>query len=251
MDKSKGQLLMDFNDIKTLGDICILKRGRNIDKKHYKSAGTPYIVGASHIQNGIAASDVYVNPGDLKNITLATKGDIIVSCVGTLGKTGLLKCERAVLSGHVFALSPLYDIDVLYLVALITYALADCVPDSDTDKIGFNTKLDPEVLMRQKIHIPGEDDQKWVVLNLVRFAIMQVAVHIDHITPADINRACDVLRTLQNDAKKRLRGQSKKLDDLEKALGEAPALLEDESPDNPFRILLEERSRINKLLKIL
>lgn len=246
------QHIISYNDIKSLNDICELKIGRNIDKKYQRNKGVPYIVGASNIQKGVIKTNVFLDPSELKNLSYAYKGDIIISCVGTLGKIGILRDEKAVLSRHVFALSPIYPIDELYLIALVSYALADCVPETEGNNTGFSNKLEPELLLNQEIQIADNDDQRWLVLSLVRYAIIQVATHIDHITPTDISKAIEMLTVLQMNTKKRIRNQLKHIDELEKMLGDCPAALEeDEVEENPFRLLFEERKRMNKLLNIL
>ena len=246
------QLNINYSDIKYLKDICELKTGRNIDKKYHKDNGIPYITGASNIQKGIIVTDRFLNPAELKNLSYAVKGDIIVSCVGTLGKIGILKDEKAVLSKHVFALSPIFPIDELYLIALVTYALADCMPETDGDKTGFSNKLEPKILLNQEIQIADNDDQRWLVLSLVRYAILQVATHINHIKPTDISKAIDMLTELQINTKKRIRNQLKHIDELEIMLSDCPdALKEEKGENNPFVLLLEERKRMNKLLNIL
>lgn len=243
---------MSFYKIKSLKDICEIKTGRNIDKKYHKDSGVPYITGASNIQKGIIVTDRFLDHAELKNLSYAVKGDIIVSCVGTLGKIGILKDEKAILSKHVFALSPVIAIDELYLIALISYALADCIPATDGDKTGFSNKLEPEILLDQEIQIADKDDQRWLVLSLVRYAILQVATHIDHIKPTDVNKAIEMLTELQINTKKRIRNQLKHIDELEKILGDCPAALEEyKGEENPLRLLFEERQRMNKLLNIL
>lgn len=245
------QVSINFSDIKCLGEICELKTGRNVDKKYFKEKGVPYIVGASNIKKGVIETDIYLNPNELKNVTYANIGDIIVSCVGTLGKIGVLKQGKAILSKHVFALSPLYPIDEIYLIALVSYALANCVPETE-EKIGFSNKLDPEVLMSQNIKIAENDEQRWLVLSLVRYAILQVATHLNHINTTDINGAIEMLTELQTNSKKRIRNQLKQIDEIERLLKDCPAALEEEKgEDNPIVLLLEERKRMNKLLNIL
>lgn len=194
------QKSIDFSDVKCLGEICELKTGKNIDKKYFKTQGVPYIVGASNIQKGVIKTNVFINPNEIKNLSYACKGDIIVSCVGTLGKIGVLKDEKAVLSKHVFALSPIYHIDELYLIALVSYALANCIPETEGEKVGFSNKLDPELLMNSEIQIAEKDEQRWLVLSLVRYAILQVASHIEHINTTDINKAIEMLTELPEKA---------------------------------------------------
>lgn len=246
------QQYINYSDIKSLNDICELKTGRNIDKKYHRNKGVPYIVGASNIQKGVIETNVFLDPSELKNLSYAYKGDIIISCVGTLGKIGVLRDEKAVLSRHVFALSPIYPIDELYLIALVSYALADCIPETESDKTGFSNKLEPELLMNCEIQIADKDEQRWLVLSLVRYAILQVATHIEHIKTTDIISAIEMLTELQSNTKKRIRNQLKHIDELEKMLSDCPdALKEDKGENNPFVLLLEERKRMNKLLNIL
>lgn len=234
-----------------ISEICTLIQGKNIDKKKLSDKGIPYITGASCIQKGVVVCDRFVDAGTCGNMAVATKGDLIVSCVGTLGKIGMLQYDQAVVSKHVFALHPFKEMDVLYLLAMVTYTLADIVPEDQSDGVGFSNKFDPEMLMDASIAIPEKDEQRWLVSMLVRYAILQVATNLDHIKPLEIREAIDMLNELSSDTRKRIRNQLKKLDELEKLLEECPAVMEDTSCDNPFVLLFEERKRMNKLLKIL
>ena len=236
---------------KKISEICTLTLGRNIDKKKLSDEGIPYITGASCIQKGLVVCNRFVDEATCKGIGIAVKGDLVVSCVGTLGKIGILQYDRAVVSKHVFALHPTKEVDVLYLLAMVTYALAAVVTEDQTEAIGFSNKFDPVELMNATIAIPDHDEQRWLVLMLVRYAILQVATHIEHIKPTEIQQAIETLNELSANARKRIRNQLEKLDELEKCLGDCPAAMEDTSPENPFVIIFEERKRMNKLLKIL
>jgi hypothetical protein len=106
--------------------------------------------------------------------------------------------------------------------------------------------------MSQNIKIAENDEQRWLVLSLVRYAILQVATHLNHINTTDINGAIEMLTELQTNSKKRIRNQLKQIDELEILLKDCPAALEEEKgEDNPIVLLLEERKRMNKLLNIL
>ncbi len=234
-----------------ISEICTLIQGKNIDKKKLSDKGIPYITGASCIQKGVVVCDRFVDAGTCGDSALAAKGDLIVSCVGTLGKIGVLQYNQAVVSKHVFALHPFKEVDLLYLIAMVTYTLADIVPEDLPDGVGFSNKFDPQTLMDASIDIPEEDEQRWLVSMLVRYAILQVATHINHINPSEIRDAIEMLNELSADTRKRIRNQLKKLDELEELIGECPAAMEDTSPDNPFVLIFEERKRMNKLLKIL
>ena len=135
---------------------------------------------------------------------------------------------------------------------MVSYALANCIPETEGEKVGFSNKLDPELLMNSEIQIAEKDEQRWLVLSLVRYAILQVASHIEHINTTDINKAIEMLTELQSNTKKRIRNQLKHIDELEILLKDCPAALEEEKgEDNPIVLLLEERKRMNKLLNIL
>src|SRR5574344_837341 len=161
-----------------LSDICILTTGKNIDKKHVCPSGTPYITGASCIQQGVVETTSFVDVGKIKQPGIAHNGDIIISRVGTLGKIGILKLKDACLSAHVIALTPKINIDITYLLAMLITGLTQIETEEECDKIGFSVKLDPAEIMKLQIEVPEINEQKYLVMSLVRWALVSCAVRL-------------------------------------------------------------------------
>ena len=71
------------------GNIIQLISGRDLDPSQYSNdgIGTPYITGASNIEK----DGLIINRWTRKPVTIAKKGDILISCKGTIGKIQLIK----------------------------------------------------------------------------------------------------------------------------------------------------------------
>lgn len=234
-----------------LSDICKIITGKNIDKKKQIQKGTPYITGASNITKGVVTTSSFVNIRMLRNPSIALKGDIIVSCVGTIGKIGVLELEKAVLSGHVFALRPKYKIDTLYLLAIITATLSENLPQIDAEATGFSNKYDPKELSDVEIFVAEDDEQRWLVMSLVRYAIIQVARNLEHISSKEVAQSINLLDELSQSARKSLRTSKNSIDKLFEELQKGVIPYDDGDPENPFLLLENEKHRINNLIKIL
>jgi len=71
------------------GNVIQLISGRDLDPSQYSNdgIGTPYITGASNIEK----DGLIINRWTRKPVTIAKKGDILISCKGTIGKIQLIK----------------------------------------------------------------------------------------------------------------------------------------------------------------
>ena len=236
---------------KRISEICALIQGKNIDKSKLSDKGIPYITGASCIHKGVVVCDRFVDAQTSKDYRMATKGDIIVSCVGTLGKIGILQYDKAVVSKHVFALHPFMEVDVIYLLAMVVSTLTDFLPEEQPGVMGFSNKFDPQTLMDESVTIPDQDEQRWLVLMLVRYAFLQVADNIEHINSKEIREAIEVLDKLAAQTRMHIRKKIGTLDEMDKLVRKNPNVMEDTSHCNPFVFIQEEKKRMEKLLKIL
>ncbi|MGM9763370.1 MAG: restriction endonuclease subunit S [Candidatus Cryptobacteroides sp.] len=234
-----------------ISELCDIITGRNIDKGKQLVKGTPYITGASNIRNGKIVTEIFVDESSIKNPGIALKGDIIVSCVGTLGKIGIMDLDRAVLSKHVFALRPRFELNTLYLIAMLMGGLCQELESDGEEKTGFSNKLDPAEIMDIKLNIPDADSQQYLVLSLVRYAIAQVACHLEHVSANDVSTSIDTLNELTSNTRKVLRRQQSTIEELFEGLEDTCVPVEDDDPENPFNILRQEQHRIQNLIKII
>lgn len=84
-----------------LGDIIQLQSGADLVPSQYNdnSYGVPYITGASNIDNGSILINRWTNSP--KNIAL--KGDLLITCKGTIGTMAFLKDEKVHIARQIMA----------------------------------------------------------------------------------------------------------------------------------------------------
>jgi type I restriction enzyme S subunit len=76
-----------------LGDVINLTSGQDMspDKYNIKNRGVPYITGASNIENG----KIIINRWTLTPKAISKKGDLLLTCKGTVGVLAFLDNEKA------------------------------------------------------------------------------------------------------------------------------------------------------------
>ena len=80
------------------------------DKYNSREKGIPYITGASNIENGI----VTINRWTDRPTNIAFKGDLLLTCKGTVGKTAILQEDKAHIARQIMALTPIV-IDTVFI----------------------------------------------------------------------------------------------------------------------------------------
>lgn len=96
-----------------LGSVIKLISGRDIPAKlcNDEGKGIPYILGASNIKQREFIPERWIE----EPVVIAEKGDILVSCKGTIGKTIILEQEQIHISRQIMALRCSELINVKYL----------------------------------------------------------------------------------------------------------------------------------------
>ena len=91
-----------------LGNIISLLSGQDLVPSLYnnKNIGIPYITGASNIEN----STIIINRWTEHEKSIARKGDILLTCKGTVGKTAVLQEECAHIARQIMAITPVFII---------------------------------------------------------------------------------------------------------------------------------------------
>lgn len=85
------------------GEIISLTSGRDMKPAEYndKGKGVPYITGASNIKG----SQIIVNRWTESAKVLARKGDLLLTCKGTVGKTAILERREAHIARQIMAIT--------------------------------------------------------------------------------------------------------------------------------------------------
>jgi type I restriction enzyme S subunit len=95
-----------------LGDVISLLSGQDMSAKMYNESGKgiPYITGASNIED----SQVIINRWIEQPRAVAKKGDLLLTCKGTIGKTAQLKVDEVHIARQLMSLKPIKN-DVKYI----------------------------------------------------------------------------------------------------------------------------------------
>lgn len=108
-----------------LGNIINLVSGRDLTPDCYSDLplnnGVPYITGASNIEN----EQVIINRWTVKPQTLAYKGDLLLTCKGTVGLIAFLQCENAHIARQIMSLKAFSCIDMDYLKYFVLSYIAE------------------------------------------------------------------------------------------------------------------------------
>ncbi len=108
-----------------LGSIINLTSGRDLTPDCYsdieKKDCVPYITGASNIEN----EQVIINRWTSKPQTLAYKGDLLLTCKGTVGLLAFLQCEKAHIARQIMSIKQFACIDMFYLKYFVLSYIAE------------------------------------------------------------------------------------------------------------------------------
>lgn len=96
-----------------LGSVIVLQSGQDMtpDKYNDTGKGIPYITGASNIENG----KVIINRWTEYGRAFADKGDLLITCKGTVGTMAVLNEERVHIARQIMAIRPLRGLCVPYI----------------------------------------------------------------------------------------------------------------------------------------
>lgn len=205
--------------ITRLSDCTEILTGRNIDKSktNEQGNGTPYITGASDIIKGQIQCKRYVLEEQIKNPTIAKKGDIIISIVGTIGKIGMMTIDRAILSGHCAIIRPKKGVNLPYLVAVVSRLVLDICPD-DEFLSGFSKKIDIEQLKALKVSLPKLIIQDHIVTMMAQILSLTMALEASKDTMEDHAQLIDLLAEKYAQLRTNYKGKIKILENLDNHL---------------------------------
>lgn len=205
--------------ITRLSDCTEILTGRNIDKSktNEQGNGTPYITGASDIVKGQIQCKRYVLEEQIKNPTIAKRGDIIISIVGTIGKIGMMTIDRAVLSGHCAIIRPKKGVNLPYMVAVVSRLVLDICPD-DEFLSGFSKKIDIEQLKALKVSLPKLIIQDHIVTMMAQILSLTMALEASKDTMEDHAQLIDLLAEKYAQLRTNYKGKIKILENLDNHL---------------------------------
>lgn len=236
----------NIDNVVSLADICEVLQGRNVDKKktNDQGEGLPIVVGASDIVQGRFVPKRWCKE-NINNPVFSEEGDILISVVGTLGKMGVNADGPAVLSKHVCALRPKQGVSRQYLMAVISRLLLDAIPDTADDVVlGFQNKVDVDVLKKIRFTLPALFIQEWLVSRLTSIATMILAYK----GKQEDFLSCDGIISVIEQERKEQRAHMR---ELSEKLGKIADMLENLPPDSDtLQMIADARSAYSRLLKI-
>jgi len=94
-----------------------LTSGQDLTADKFNSAckGTPYITGASNLENG----SVIINRWTTEPKSFAYSGDLLLTCKGTIGKLAFLTVEKAHIARQIMSIASPYKIDLCYIKIIL------------------------------------------------------------------------------------------------------------------------------------
>ena len=104
-----------------LKELWELLSGRDLlpNEHNDKSKGIPYITGASNFANGIITIARWTEHPQV----IAEKGDLLITCKGTVGEIAYNTLEQAHIARQIMAIRNLYHLNIEYLKICLEYNL--------------------------------------------------------------------------------------------------------------------------------
>jgi type I site-specific deoxyribonuclease len=135
-----------------LGEIIILLSGQDLNYKECNETqqGIPYIIGASNFHNGRLNINRWTEFG--KNI--AEKGEILVTCKGTVGEMSILEIDKAHIARQIMSIKA-----ILCYQKYILYFLSFRIKDLKEKANGLIPGISREDLLYQLIPLPPLAEQ--------------------------------------------------------------------------------------------
>ena len=233
---------MNLNIITKLADCTEILTGRKIDKSktNEQGNGTPYITGASDIVQGRIECKRYVIENEIKKPTIAKKGDIIISTVGTLGKIGIMTIDRAVLGGHCAIIRPKKGVSMPFLVSVVSRLVLDICPD-DEFLSGFSKKLDLEQLKNLQFTLPKLIVQDYIVTMMASILSLTMAVEAGNETMESQTLLINLLAEKHAELRVKYKSKIKILEQIDNQLNHIQ--------DNELQEILSNFNNIKNRLK--
>ncbi len=132
-----------------LGDCIDLLSGQDLPSSRYndKKEGIVYLTGASNIDDN---GNIIINRWTTSPTSVAHKGNLLLTCKGTIGKTSILDIEEAHIARQIMAITEIL-IDIEYLKYFIEISILELqrraksmIPGIDRDTVrGLDFPLPP------------------------------------------------------------------------------------------------------------
>ena len=146
-----------------LGEIIGLKSGQDMTPNNYNSInkGIPYITGASNFSNGTIIIDRWTEVPR----SIAGKGDLLITCKGTVGEMALLTETKAHIARQVMAISGIFNLNIEYIHLFLRWYVSELKAMAKSMIPGISR----EMIINALIPMPPIKEQKRIVEKLEEF----------------------------------------------------------------------------------
>jgi type I restriction enzyme S subunit len=148
-----------------LGEIIALISGQDLTTNEYNSTqnGIPYITGASNFDNG----EVMINRWTEVPKSIAYKGDLLITCKGTVGLMAFLKVDQAHIARQIMAIRS-YNINLEYIRIFLESNLKTLQSQAKSMIPGIAR----DDILTANIPLPPAKEQKRIVNKVDEFMVL-------------------------------------------------------------------------------
>lgn len=141
-----------------MSDVINLQSGQDLTPNRYNDSheGVPYITGASNFENG----EIIINRWTTSPTSVANKGDLLITCKGTVGKMAYLQVEKAHIARQVMGISAKPNLNLAYL----KYILEIIVVHLSGQARGMIPGIKRDDILNAEIPLPSLAIQRKIVV---------------------------------------------------------------------------------------
>ena len=141
----------------SLGTIITLQSGQDLKSDEYNSSslGIPYLTGASNLDE---KGRLIINRWTEQPKSIAVKGDVLLSCKGTVGKLAILEVESAHIARQFMAIRT-YEIDVNF----VEFFMESVIEGIKKAQKGLIPGIERNDVLLLNIPLPPLEEQKRIV----------------------------------------------------------------------------------------
>lgn len=143
----------------SFGETISLLSGRDLTPEQYSDRpdGIPYITGASNFANG----SIIVNRWTAQPLTVAQRGDLLITCKGTIGALAVLEESEAHIARQIMAITCL-QVRRGYIAAFLEYSVAALKAQAKSMIPGISR----DMLLTTPLPLPPLAEQERIVAKL-------------------------------------------------------------------------------------
>lgn len=140
-------------------EVILLLSGADLtpDKYNDLEKGTVYLTGASNIENG----NIIINRWTEFPKNIAHKGDLLLTCKGTVGKTAILDLEEVHIARQIMAITP-----ILCNVKYIDFFLQYIVESLKKEAKSMIPGIERSTVLNALLPLPPLEEQKRIVAKI-------------------------------------------------------------------------------------